>query len=177
MKQQEMIFAGFGGQGILSMAKFLAYAGMDKGMNVSWCPSYGPEMRGGTANCSVILSSEDIGSPIVTAPDTVVVMNKPSYEKFESKVKPGGLLIADADLVPNEPSRDDITIIKIPSQTIAEEIGSKTIANMVLLGALVERTGIIEVDDLLKSLKEHGKEKFYASNEKAVEKGVERANA
>lgn len=177
MKQQEIIFAGFGGQGILSMAKFLAYAGMDKGMNVSWCPSYGPEMRGGTCNCSVILSSDDIGSPIVTAPDTVCVMNKPSYEKFEGTLKPGGILIADEDLVPNTPTRDDITVIKIPAQTIAEEIGSKTIANMVLLGALVKKTGIIETEDLLKALKEHGKEKFYASNEKAVEKGIEKIEA
>lgn len=175
MKQQEIIFAGFGGQGILSMGKFLAYAGMDRQMNVSWCPSYGPEMRGGTANCSVILSSEDIGSPIVTAPDTVVVMNKPSFEKFEHAVKPGGLLIMDADLISAESTRDDITVIKVPSQSIAEEIGSKTIANMVLLGTLVAKTGIITVEDLLKALKEHGKEKFYASNEKAVERGVEYA--
>lgn len=175
MKQQEIIFAGFGGQGILSMGKFLAYAGMDRDMNVSWCPSYGPEMRGGTANCSVILSSEDIGSPIVTAPDSVVVMNRPSFEKFEKTVKPGGLLIMDSDLISVEPTRTDITYIKVPSQSIAEEIGSKTIANMVLLGTLVAKTGIITVEDLLKALKEHGKEKFYASNEMAVKKGTEYA--
>lgn len=172
MKQQEIIFAGFGGQGILSMGKFLAYAGMDRNMNVSWCPSYGPEMRGGTANCSVILSTEDIGSPIVTAPDTVVVMNRPSFEKFEHTLKPGGLMILDADLISNEPTRTDITYIKVPAQTIAEEIGSKTIANMVLLGTLVAKTNIITIDDLLKSLKEHGKEKFYNSNEMAIQKGV-----
>lgn len=172
MAQQEIIFAGFGGQGILSMGKFLAYAGMDNDMNVSWCPSYGPEMRGGTANCSVILSDNDIGSPIVTAPDTVVVMNRPSYEKFEPILKKGGILIADSDLISEETKRDDITMIKIPAQSIAAEIGSKTIANMVLLGALVKKTGIVSVEDLLKSLKEHGKEKFYKANEEAINRGI-----
>lgn len=172
MAQQEIIFAGFGGQGILSMGKFLAYAGMDENMKVTWCPSYGPEMRGGTANCSVILSTDEIGSPVVTSPDTVIVMNRPSFDKFEPTVKPGGLLIMDADLVPDESLRTDIRVIRIPSQTIAQEIGSKTIANMVLLGALVKNTGIVPTEALLKSLKEHGKEKFYAANEKAIQSGM-----
>ena len=170
--KQEIIIAGFGGQGVLSMGKILAYSGLMEGKEVSWMPSYGPEMRGGTANCSVILSTEDIGSPIVTAPDTVVVMNRPSFEKFEHTLKPGGLMILDADLISNEPTRTDITYIEVPAQTIAEEIGSKTIANMVLLGTLVAKTNIITIDDLLKSLKEHGKEKFYNSNEMAIQKGV-----
>ncbi|PKK40371.1 2-oxoglutarate oxidoreductase, gamma subunit [Clostridiaceae bacterium JG1575] len=176
MAQQEILFAGFGGQGILSMGKFLAYAGMDQDMNVSWCPSYGPEMRGGTANCSVILSDSDIGSPIVTAPDTLVVMNRPSLEKFVDTLKPGGLLILDSDLISEEVQRDDVTVIRIPSQTIAAEIGSKTIANMVLLGALVKKTGIVGVEDLLKALKDHGKAKFYTANEQAVSRGTEFAN-
>lgn len=172
MTQQEIIFAGFGGQGILSMGKFLAYAGMDTGMNVSWCPSYGPEMRGGTANCSVILSDREIGSPVVTAPDTIIVMNRPSFDKFEPMLKPGGLLIMDSDLIPDESVRTDIKIIKIPAQTIADELHSKTIANMVLLGALVKESGIVEVEALLKALKDHGKDKFYEVNEKAVNRGV-----
>lgn len=175
MVQQEIIFAGFGGQGILSMGKFLAYAGMDQNMKVSWCPSYGPEMRGGTANCSVILSDLEIGSPIVTSPDTVIVMNRPSFEKFEPLLKPGGLLIMDADLIPDDSRRTDIRVIKIPSQSIAEEIGSKTIANMVLLGALVKETGIVEETSLLSALKDHGKEKFYAANEKAIQRGMDYA--
>ncbi len=175
MIQQEMIFAGFGGQGILSMGKFLAYAGMDSDMNVSWCPSYGPEMRGGTANCSVILSDHEIGSPVVTAPDSIIVMNRPSFDKFEPMLKPGGLLIMDSDLIPDESTRTDIRIIKIPAQTIASELHSKTIANMILLGALVKETGIVSIEELLKALKEHGKEKFYAVNEQAVTKGVEYA--
>lgn len=170
---QEIIFAGFGGQGILSMGKFLAYGGMDQGMKVSWCPSYGPEMRGGTANCSVILSDEEIGSPVITAPDALVVMNRPSLDKFEDMVKPGGLIIVDSNLVNRAVTRTDVRVFTIPSQTIADEIGSKTIANMVLLGALVELTKIIPIDVLLDSLKEHGKEKFFAMNKKAIDKGVE----
>lgn len=177
MAQQEVIFAGFGGQGILSMGKFLAYAGMDTQMNVSWCPSYGPEMRGGTANCSVILSDQEIGSPVITLPDSVIVMNRPSFDKFEPMLKPGGLLIMDSDLIPDESIRTDIKVIKIPAQTIAEGLSSKTIANMVLLGALVKETGIVEVEDLLKALKNHGKEKFYKVNEQAVARGIEYAKA
>lgn len=172
MAGQQIIFAGFGGQGILSMGKFLAYAGMDADMNVSWLPSYGPEMRGGTANCSVILSDEPVGSPIVTKADTVVIMNRPSIDKFEPIIEPNGLLIMDSDLVNREPERKDITVIKIPAQTIAEELGTKTIANMVLLGALVEKTKIVSMDTLLGALKAHGKEKFFEMNKKALEKGA-----
>jgi 2-oxoglutarate ferredoxin oxidoreductase subunit gamma len=173
MAAQEIIFAGFGGQGILSMAKFLAYAGMDADMNVSWLPSYGPEMRGGTCNCSVILSEEPVGSPIVIKANTVVVMNRPSLDKFEAAIESNGLLIMDSDLVNKEPERKDITVINIPAQSIAEELGTKTIANMVLLGALVAKTGIVSMEGLLASLKDHGKEKFFELNKKALEKGAE----
>lgn len=172
MASQEIIFAGFGGQGILSMGKFLAYAGMDANMNVSWLPSYGPEMRGGTANCSVILSDDQVGSPIVTMPTSVVVMNRPSLDKFEKELVKGGLLIIDSDLVDREPVRDDIEIIKIPAQTEAANIGSKQIANMVLLGALVAKTNIVTMEVLLQSLREHGKEKFFEVNKKALEIGA-----
>lgn len=173
MAQQEIIFAGFGGQGILSMGKFLAYAGMDAGLNVSWLPSYGPEMRGGTANCSVILTEDQVGSPIVADADTVVVMNRPSLDKFEHTIKTNGVLIVDSDLVTRIPDRKDIQVISIPAQSLAEEIGSKTIANMILLGALVAKTGIVSMDDILKALKDHGKEKFFEANKKALEKGAE----
>lgn len=172
MASQQIIFAGFGGQGILSMGKFLAYAGMDADMNVSWLPSYGPEMRGGTANCSVILTDEAIGSPVVTKADVLVVMNRPSLDKFEHAIEAKGLLIMDSDLVDRMPERKDIEVIAIPAQTIAAEIGSKTIANMVLLGALVKKTGIVSMDTILASLKAHGKEKFYESNKIAMEKGA-----
>ncbi len=172
MASQQIIFAGFGGQGILSMGKFLAYAGMDADLNVSWLPSYGPEMRGGTANCSVIVQDDEVGSPIVTKADSVVVMNRPSLDKFEDVMASGGLLIMDADLVDRAPVRTDIEVISIPAQTVAAEIGSKTIANMVLLGALVAKTGIVPMETLLASLKAHGKEKFYESNKLALEKGA-----
>ncbi|MBV7271575.1 2-oxoacid:acceptor oxidoreductase family protein [Clostridiaceae bacterium UIB06] len=173
MASQQIIFAGFGGQGILSMGKFLAYAGMDANLNVSWLPSYGPEMRGGTANCSVILTDEGIGSPIVTKADSVVVMNRPSLDKFEDTIEPNGLVIIDSDLVDRVPERKDIEVIAIPAQTIAEELGTKTIANMVLLGALVKKTGIVSIEELLESLRAHGKEKFFEMNKKAIEKGIE----
>lgn len=173
MASQQIIFAGFGGQGILSIGKFLVYAGMDANLNVSWLPSYGPEMRGGTANCSVILTDEGIGSPIVTKADSLVVMNRPSLDKFEASVVPSGVIIIDSDLVDRMPTRSDVDVIAIPAQTIAEELGSEKIANMVLLGALVKKTGIVPIEALINSLKAHGKEKFFEINKKAIEKGIE----
>ncbi|MBZ9689403.1 2-oxoacid:acceptor oxidoreductase family protein [Clostridium estertheticum] len=172
MAAQEIIFAGFGGQGTLSMGKFLAYAGMDANMNVSWLPSYGPEMRGGTANCSVILSDELVGSPIINDPNTLIVMNRPSLDKFEDTLVKGGLLIMDSDLVDRMPIREDIEVICIPAQTEAMNIGSKQIANMVLLGALVKRTGIVSMEEIIGALKAHGKEKFFEINKKALEIGA-----
>jgi 2-oxoglutarate ferredoxin oxidoreductase subunit gamma len=175
MATQEIIFAGFGGQGILSMGKFLSYAGMDANMNVSWLPSYGPEMRGGTANCSVIVSDEPVGSPIVTDPTTAVVMNRPSLDKFESMVQKGGLIIIDSDLVNRDIERDDVEVIKIPAQTEAGNIGNRRIANMVLLGAFVEKTKIVEMEVLIEALRAHGKEKFFEANKAALAKGAEYA--
>lgn len=165
----EILFAGFGGQGILSMGKFLAYAGMEEEKNVSWLPSYGPEMRGGTANCSVIVSDGEVGSPVVTAPDILVVMNRPSLDKFENTIKPGGVLIMDSDLVNREPSREDIKVIKIPAQTIARDIGSRTAANMILVGAMLEECGVVSIEAMLRALAENGKSSFYEINKKALE--------
>lgn len=175
MLNQEIIFAGFGGQGILSMGKFLAYAGMDLGHNVSWLPSYGPEMRGGTANCSVIVTEENIGSPIVTQATTLVVMNRPSLDKFENSVVPGGLIIVDSSLVNREVVRKDVEVLNIPATEIADEIGDKRIANMVLLGALIKKTAVMPMDALLKALMDHGKRDFYDINKKALGKGAEYA--
>jgi 2-oxoglutarate ferredoxin oxidoreductase subunit gamma len=132
-------------------------------------------MRGGTANCSVIVTDESIGSPVVADATTVVVMNRPSLDKFEHLIVPGGLLIMDTDLVNREPERNDIEVVKIPAQTAAEEVGSKKIANMVLLGALVEKTGIVSMEALLASLKEHGKDQFYELNKNALERGAQYA--
>lgn len=173
MVSEEIIFAGFGGQGILSMAKFLAYAGMDSDMNVSWLPSYGPEMRGGTCNCSVIISEDLVGSPIITNPSTVIVMNRPSLDKFEPLLMKNGLLIMDSDLIDELPIREDINIVSIPAQSEAEKIGNKKIANMVLLGALVKKTKIVTMDAILSSLKDHGKESFFEVNKKAIEIGAD----
>lgn len=175
MRNQEVIFAGFGGQGLLSMGKFLAYAGMDEGLSVSWLPSYGPEMRGGTANCSVIVTEDNIGSPYVTSPTSIVVMNRPSLDKFEDTVVPGGLIIMDSFLVDRNVKRTDVTVLSIPASEEADKLGNKRIANMVLLGALVSKTGILPMEALLKSLKGHGKESFYEINKKALEKGAEYA--
>lgn len=172
MAQEELVFAGFGGQGTLTAGKILAYAGMDANMNVSWLPSYGPEMRGGTANCSVILSDEPIGSPIVLEPSCAVVMNRPSMDKFEGTIKKGGLLVIDSDLVNRAPERKDIEVISVPAESIAEEIGNKKIANMVLLGAVVKKTGIVSMEMLLDSLKAHSKPKFFDANKAALEKGA-----
>jgi 2-oxoacid:acceptor oxidoreductase, gamma subunit, pyruvate/2-ketoisovalerate family len=173
MLDHEIIFAGFGGQGILSMGKFLAYAGMDEGFNVSWLPSYGPEMRGGTANCSVIVTEENIGSPIVTQATALVVMNRPSLDKFEGTVVKGGLVIKDSSLIDRDVERKDIEVLSIPATEIADGIGDKKIANMVLLGALVKKTGVMSLEALLKSLKDHGKASFFEMNKKALEKGAE----
>lgn len=176
MTNQEIIFAGFGGQGILSMGKFLTYAGMDEGFNVSWLPSYGPEMRGGTANCSVIITEENIGSPIVTQATALVVMNRPSLDKFENSVVPGGVIITDSMLVDREIQRNDVSVYAIPATEVAEKLGDRKIANMVLLGALIEKTGVIPMDALLKALKEHGKGSYFEINKQALEKGVEYIN-
>lgn len=169
---QEIVFAGFGGQGILSMGKFLAYAAMDAGRSVSWLPSYGPEMRGGTANCSVIITDDSVGSPVVTRPTSLVVMNRPSLDKFEQTLRPGGVLIVDTDLVTRPAQRADVEVMGLHAQVLAEGLGSKKVANMVLLGALVERTGVVDIDTLLASIHAHGKEEFFESNRTAILTGA-----
>lgn len=167
----KIIFAGFGGQGIQTMSKFLAYAAMDNGLNVSWLPSYGPEMRGGTSNCSVILSKLEVASPIITKADAVIAMNNPSLEKFQSYLKKGGLLITDSNLITIETNRSDINVIKIPCDEIAASIGNKSLANMVLLGALIKSSDIVTLDSLLNSIQLHGKSKFYDLNKIALDNG------
>lgn len=171
MISQEIIFSGFGGQGILYMGKLLAYAAINEGLNVSWLPSYGPEMRGGTANCSVIITDGVVGSPVITSADTIVVMNKPSLDKFESYLKKDGLLIMNSDLIDVEPTRTDIKVIKINANTLAKQIGSNSVANMILLGALVKATKVLPFDVVVNALREHGKESFYEANRKALEIG------
>ncbi len=151
----KIIFAGFGGQGVLFAGKTLAYAGMDNDLQISWLPSYGPEMRGGTANCSVILSDEPIGSPVITSPDVLIAMNKPSLEKFEDAVAPGGLIVLDSFLIDKKVERDDVEVIYIPAKQLAENAGNANLGNMVMLGAALRYQGMISPEAVCKSVEEH----------------------
>ncbi len=151
---EELVIAGFGGQGVMLMGQLLSYAGMHDGKNVSWIPSYGPEMRGGTANCSVVISDELIGSPIVSEPTTAIVMNLPSLSRFEPTVRPGGLLIYNSSLIDKAPERTDIRVIAVPANELAIELGSDKVANMVVLGAYLEATGAVSVEALKDCLSE-----------------------
>ena len=148
MAEHSIVIAGFGGQGLLFAGKVLAYAGLMEGREVSWLPSYGPEMRGGTANCSVILSDEPVGSPIVDHPGILMVMNGPSLDKFEPAVRPGGVIFVDDSLVPQAVSREDVTAIRIPATGMAAERNAAGLANMILLGALAEKTGCVTWEGL-----------------------------
>ncbi|MCR4434533.1 MAG: 2-oxoacid:acceptor oxidoreductase family protein [Clostridiales bacterium] len=153
MTHQEIIIAGFGGQGILSAGRILAYAGMLEGKNVSWLPSYGPEMRGGTANCHVIISDEPVGSPILNSATALIVMNGPSLEKFESFVVPGGLILTDSSLVTKSPARKDIDVCEIPATKMASDMGNLTYANIILIGKLIAKTGVTTIQNFTEALK------------------------
>ena len=142
--KEEIIIAGFGGQGVLSMGKILAYCAIMQDMEVTWMPSYGPEMRGGTANCNVIVSDEEVGSPIISSATALIVMNQPSLEKFENNVAPGGIVILDEDLVPTLPTRTDIRVFSIPATKMAYELGNATFAGIILLGKLIAETGVVK---------------------------------
>jgi 2-oxoglutarate ferredoxin oxidoreductase subunit gamma len=171
----QMISAGFGGQGVLLLGQLIAYSGMNEGKNVSWMPSYGPEMRGGTANCSVIVSDEEIGSPVVTDADAVVVMNRPSLEKYEANVAPGGKLFINSSLIDIKATRDDIDIYYIPANEIADELGNARVANIVMLGAYLKQTGVVQPDTLIACLSETLGEKkahLIPLNEQAMQKGA-----
>ena len=173
--QSEVIFAGFGGQGALFAGQILAYAGLDNGKEVTWMPSYGPEMRGGTANCTVIVADEEIGSPLVRNPKAAVVMNLPSFDKYESQVSPGGVIIVNASLVNRGIQRTDIDGVIIPAQEIAETIGNRRLMNMVLLGALLQKLPILPLEAIEQALKIHLPERhrrLLPSNFQALRKGA-----
>ncbi|MBO7408079.1 MAG: 2-oxoacid:acceptor oxidoreductase family protein, partial [Clostridia bacterium] len=140
-------------QGILSMGRFIAHAGLHEGKHVSWLPSYGPEMRGGTANCNVIVSDEEVGSPIISAATALVVMNQPSLEKFESYVEPGGVIVLDSDLVPVRPAREDVRVFALPATKMAYEMGNATFAGVILLGKLLAETGVVRFDSFEAALR------------------------
>jgi len=171
----ELIIAGFGGQGVLFAGKLLAHAAMLEGKEVTWFPSYGAEIRGGTANCTVIISSEMIGSPVVNNPDTLLIMNNASMERFAPRLKEGGFLIMNSSLIKNPPQRKDIGIIQINATDIAEELGSSQVANMVMIGALIGRTGIISLDTAIGALREiipEHKREIILINETALRRGL-----
>ena len=159
--QTEIIFAGFGGQGVLFGGQLLAYAGMDEGKEVTWIPSYGPEMRGGTANCTVVVSDEEIGSPMVHNPQAAIVMNRPSLDKYEPLVKPGGLLVINTSMVDRKPTRKDIKVVEIDANKEAEKLGDQRLANMVLLGSVLANLPIIPVEAIERALKAHLPERHH----------------
>lgn len=176
MENCEIILAGFGGQGILFTGKMLAFAAMLKGKKLSWLPSYGPEMRGGTANCHVIIDDKPIGSPIVTRPNLLVVMNKPSLDKFEDTVVEGGYIFVDKSLVDREVKRKDVKPVYIDATRIADENGNRGLANMVMLGAVLKETGVFTLDEIEETMKKSlpaSKLALVDMNMKAVKIGCE----
>jgi 2-oxoglutarate ferredoxin oxidoreductase subunit gamma len=167
--------AGFGGQGMLLAGKILAHAAMEQGLEVSWLPSYGPEMRGGTANVIVCISAEPIGSPLISSPRGLMVMNLPSLEKFASTVKPGGLIVVNSALIKKDPERPDCVVIKVDSLELAEQAGNRRASNFVMLGAYVGATDVVPVEAVEKAIAEEftgGKAKFVPGNVAAFKAGV-----
>lgn len=175
-----IILAGFGGQGALFAGQLLAYAGMDHGKHVTWIPSYGPEMRGGTANCTVIVGDEPIGAPIVGHPDIAVVFNQPSFEKYEPLVKAGGVLVVNASIVPVRSKREDIETVYVPANSIAEQLGSIKMLNMAMVGAMLARRPIMPLAVIEAALQAHlpaSKAHLLQSNLKVLHEGYESAAA
>ena len=174
--EERIIAAGFGGQGVMALGQMLTYAGMVEDKKVSWVPSYGPEMRGGTANCNVIISDDLIGSPVVIEATTALVLNKPSLDKFEDSVVPGGKLFINSSLISAKSRREDIDVYYVPANDIANEIGNNRVANMVMLGAYLEATKMVGMDSIEKAFfKVFGENKAHLLpiNKEALEKGAE----
>lgn len=173
---EEIIIAGFGGQGVLSMGKILAYSGIMQDQEVSWMPSYGPEMRGGTANVTVILSDERISSPILNLFDTAIILNQQSMDKFESMVKPGGTLLYDPNGITHHPTRKDINIYKIEASKEAANLGLRKIFNMIVLGGYLKVKPVVEYNNVIKGIKKSLPERYHhlvPDNEKAISRGLE----
>lgn len=172
---EEIIIAGFGGQGVLSMGKILAYSGIMHNQEVSWMPAYGPEMRGGTANVTVIISDERISSPILQVFDTAIILNQQSMDKFESAVKPGGVLLYDPNGISHHPTRKDINIYKVEGAKLAAEMGNIKIFNMVVLGAYLKIRPIVKLENVMKGLKKSLPERYHKLlplNEDAIKMGM-----
>ena len=175
--QSEIMFAGFGGQGILLSGKILAEAAMEQGFQVGWVPSYGPEMRGGTAYCTVVISDRPIGSPIIRNPKHLVAMNRPSLEKFAPHVRPGGIIFINSSLIPVSSSRQDVDELKVPATEIAKRLGSERVANIVALSAFVSRSKLVKFDLLRETIKTEfaSKAQFIPLNMAAVDEGEKAA--
>ncbi|MDI6686693.1 MAG: 2-oxoacid:acceptor oxidoreductase family protein, partial [Desulfobacterales bacterium] len=171
--QSEVMFAGFGGQGILIIGKILAHAAMEEGFEVAWVPSYGPEMRGGTAYCTVVISDKPIGSPIIRNPMHLVAMNRPSLEKFAPTVKPGGVILINSSLIPVRSQRNDVDELIVPVNDIAKELGNIRAANIVALSAFVARSKVVDFDLMREAVKKEfaKKPKFIPLNMEAIEHG------
>lgn len=175
MAYNEILISGFGGQGVMAIGKTLAEAGMYEGLNVSWLPSYGPEMRGGTANCGVVISDSEIISPIVLEASELIAMNLPSLDKFEPTVKKGGTIFVNTSIVKRKVERDDLQAIYVPSMEIATEIGNTRVANMAMLGAFIEATKLLRYDTIVAMLKQlftGPKAHLVALNERALARGA-----
>ena len=178
MADHQIVIAGFGGQGLLFSGKVLAYAGLIEGRELSWLPSYGPEMRGGTANCSVIVSDDPVASPLVDMADCVVAMNRPSLDKFESHVKPGGVLVINSSIIDRKAERDDIQVVYCDANGIAESIGNPKGANVAILGATLAKAPVTSVESMMEAIRiELGEKKarFLEGNKKALLAGMEAA--
>ncbi|HTP78920.1 MAG TPA: 2-oxoacid:acceptor oxidoreductase family protein [Bacteroidota bacterium] len=177
-RTHEIILAGFGGQGVLSLGQILSYAAMLEDKQVSWMPSYGPEMRGGTANCIVIVSENRISSPIVSTFDAGIILNQPSMDKFLSKIQPSGLLLYEESTIIKPPARFDIDILCIPAMTEAQKIGSRQVANVLMLGAFLERRPVVSVESVVRTLKKvlpAHRQALLPLNEEALVRGKELA--
>jgi len=173
---EEIIIAGFGGQGVLSMGKILAYSGIMQDQEVSWMPSYGPEMRGGTANVTVILSDDRISSPYLKVFDTAIILNQQSMDKFEESVKPGGILLYEPNGISQHPTRTDIHIYQIEANKLSTEMGNKKIFNMVVMGAFLKIKPIVELENVIEGLKKSLPERYHnliPLNKEAITKGME----
>ena len=174
MADHEIVIAGFGGQGLLFAGKVLAHAGLLEGRELSWLPSYGPEMRGGTANCTVILSDSPVGSPIVQRPNVLMVMNTPSLDKYESAVVPGGKIFLDSSLITRKVERKDVDVYYVPATRMASDMGTPGLANMVLLGTVIRETGCVKpetVDEALRHVIPARKANLFDANKAAVDAG------
>ena len=167
------LISGFGGQGVISMGLSLAQAAMAEGKYVTYLPSYGAEVRGGTANCTVAVSDEEIASPIASSPDFVIAMNRPSLAKFQNQIKAGGVLFLNSSLIQANTSRDDIEVVRVAVDAIAKDLGSAKSANMVMLGAFIKKSGIVSLEGIIEGLKIglKNKSKLIAVNEKAINAG------